>query len=292
MSITIKNIELSQIRKENSFRNKRKDKRFKQDIKDNGLLVPLLVEREGQFGYVLVDGYRRYDALIAGGFKTVECIIQPQTTITERIVKRLSKALRPEKKRSPADLKSMIEALKVEGYTVKRISETTGVKIQTIKRYIGILKIDPELLEIADEAGKGYGAAKIIDQFKLDMKFKKVLLKSNLNKEIDQVILKIIGKVTEDTAFESIPSDYAKEFIELKLIKPYLQMKEFPVLIIEEYLTQFHLNVDQTNMDNLLKLLKEIEENDEIHTLKKLSKKQKDDLFKLLIKLISNIYLS
>lgn len=292
MSITIKNIELSQIRTESYFRDEESDLFFIQDIKTNGLNEPLIVEKENESLFVLVDGYRRYDILSALGVLTVECIVQPYTSKEKRIIKRLGKAFRPGKRRTAYQLKEMIEQLIAnDNYTIKLIALHCGVSEKTIQKYIKVSEIDPELLMMVEHVNKGYTAAEIIHNSRLNINIKKELLERYLNEKLNLEILKMIRNITKEKAFEKIPTAFVKEFIDEEIIETYYELKKFPNKIIEKYISHTYMKTNQNDINNLFMYLKIMEESGDItRFIDKLSNNQKDDLLKLFIRLIFKIY--
>lgn len=255
MSITIKNIELSKIRTETSFRDEEKAAIFVQDIKVHGVNEPLTVEQESEAVYILVDGYRRFNALTALGYNTIQCIVQPLTSEEQRLIKRLDKALRPEKKRTPNELREMInQLLSNEAYTVKWIAKYCDVSEATICKYIKINAIAPELLDMVDGTkSKELSAAEKIHSSNLKMDIKKELMKRYKNGELTLAILDIIRKATKEKLFSKIPSILVRDCID-DIIDTYYAQKLFYLNIIKKYIPRKFMKLNSASINNLIKM--------------------------------------
>ncbi|BDH60688.1 hypothetical protein MTP04_08180 [Lysinibacillus sp. PLM2] len=283
MSITLKSIELSQIRTETSFRDEKKEEIFVKDIKVHGINEPLTVEQESEAVYILVDGYRRFNALTALGYKTIHCIVQPLTSEEQRLIKRLDKALRPEKKRTPNELREMINQLLYnETYTVKWIVKYCDVSEDTIRKYIKINKIDPELLNMVDGTkSKEFSAAEKIDSCNLKMDIKKELMKRYKNGELTLAILDIIRKATKGKLFSKIPSTLVRNCLN-DIIDTYYAQKLFYLNIIKKYIPGKLMKLNRASINNLVKMHSKSQKADSKFPsiMEDLTPKQKEGLVK------------
>ncbi|MDL4842494.1 ParB/RepB/Spo0J family partition protein [Aquibacillus rhizosphaerae] len=154
--MNIRKIKLAQINKsEKSFREEKRDEMLELDISRYGLTSPLVVEQVSEKSYVLVEGYRRYDALDYIGKNEALCIVEEVTSPDERIIKRLKTEFHT-KKRTPYELERMINhLLAIKPYNATELSERCSVTVETINKYIKGKNVNPEWVKIGEEKDLG-----------------------------------------------------------------------------------------------------------------------------------------
>ncbi|WP_432357040.1 ParB/RepB/Spo0J family partition protein [Sporosarcina sp. UB5] len=214
MTKQMKEVKLSQIELETSFRNKEKDLSLELDINRNGLKTPLVVEEKSADKYVLVDGYRRYYALDFLGKEVAECIIEPFTSEEERIIKRLGKELHT-KRRTAYQLEKMINRLlENEAYDAKLIASLCNVSTETIAKYIRGSDVNPEWLRRGEKANVGRHAFTDIHNLDVNDDTKDHIVDRYIGKEINKSVVDVIKKSTKEKAFTNLPEEKTKECID------------------------------------------------------------------------------
>ncbi|MDN4495132.1 ParB N-terminal domain-containing protein [Ureibacillus aquaedulcis] len=163
-------IELSQIRLETSFRKNEKDLSLEMDISRNGLIAPLIVQLESEDTYVLVEGYRRFYALQFLGKKYADCFIENYTSEEDRIIKRLRIEFQT-KKRTAYQLEEMINRLlENELYDVKLLASLCNVTEKTIAKYRKGSDVNPDWIRRGRKTGAGRHGFTIIHKLNVSEK--------------------------------------------------------------------------------------------------------------------------
>ncbi|MCT2534791.1 ParB N-terminal domain-containing protein [Aquibacillus koreensis] len=154
--MNIRKVKLAQIKKlEEPFREEKRDEMLELDISRYGLTSPLVVEQVSEKSYVLVEGYRRYNALDYIGKNEALCIVEEVTSPDERIIKRLKTEFHT-KKRTPYELERMINhLLAIKPYKVTELSESCSVTVETITKYIKGKNVNPEWVKTGEEKNLG-----------------------------------------------------------------------------------------------------------------------------------------
>lgn len=139
-------------------------------IKDNGVIVPVLVRPDDEGTYEMISGYRRMHAAKLAGLTTIPAIIKPMTNDEATIamvdanmqreeilpserafsLKMKMDAMRRQGKRTDLedDRTSATEWRKLE--TAQIVGEGAGLGKSQVKKYIRLTDLIPELLDMVD----------------------------------------------------------------------------------------------------------------------------------------------
>lgn len=115
-------------------------------INEKGLLNPVTVlDRDGK--YELIIGKRRYLAYRSLGWRTIPAIVRKNLEDTEaRILSLIENVHRADL--HPIDKARAYTEIYDEYGTYTRVSKETGVSISTVRRYMFLLKLAPDLQKI------------------------------------------------------------------------------------------------------------------------------------------------
>ncbi|MCM3386859.1 ParB N-terminal domain-containing protein [Ureibacillus chungkukjangi] len=284
-----KTIKLSQIRLETSYRKNEKDLSLEMDINRNGLIIPLIVQQESEDKYVLVDGYRRYYALVFLEKDSADCFVENYTSEEDRIIKRLRIEFHT-KKRTGYQLEEMINRLlETELYDEKLIVSRCNVTVQTIAKYRDGAGVNPDWIRRGKQTGAGRQGLTIIHKLKLGEEVKNYIADRYINREFSEAVLKVIRKATQENAFIDLLEEDIKDCIDLIIT---LQLMQYEP--VEEIVHEYRLHavyalsshaILYTKNTRMLTQLEEIYQID--HYVKNLSYEQKAELNEK----VSNLYL-
>ncbi|SCM92609.1 Uncharacterized protein BWINRASL_00882 [Bacillus mycoides] len=130
-----KNIPLEHIKLEDGFRKNLEDFNLATNIKEHGLIKPLIVEEKNSNCFILVEGYRRFWALKHLNIPVITCKVEKLTSKDSRVLKRLRIELKS-KKKSGYEVERMISFLLDDGYTEDDIAKQCNIQKKTLKKYI------------------------------------------------------------------------------------------------------------------------------------------------------------
>ena len=139
-----------------------------ESIKDNGVIVPVLVRPDDEGTYEMISGHRRMHAAKRAGLITIPAIIKPMTddeaTVamvdsnmqreeilpSERAfsLKMKMDAMRRQGVRSDLDSTSDTEYRKLN--TAEQIGNQCGLKQAQVRRYVRLTELIPEFLDMVD----------------------------------------------------------------------------------------------------------------------------------------------
>lgn len=137
-----------------------------ESIKENGVLVPALVRPKEDGRYEMVSGHRRKFASLLANMKTLPCIVRDLTDEEATIIMVDSNLQR--EKILPSEkafaYKMKYDAMKHQGkrtdltfgpvdqmFTAQKIGEEYGESEKTIRRYIRLTELIPQILKMVDE---------------------------------------------------------------------------------------------------------------------------------------------
>lgn len=130
-------------------------------IREQGVLVPVLVRPREAGGYELVSGHRRTFACRILGMKTVPAIIK-ELSDDEAVISMVDANIQREKLLPSEKAKSYamkFEALKHQGRnggnTLEEMGGATGEGAKTVQRYISLASLSGELLSMVDQGKIG-----------------------------------------------------------------------------------------------------------------------------------------
>lgn len=142
---------------------------MKESIKENGVLVPVLVRPKEDGTYEMISGHRRKFASQLAGNETIPCIVR-NLSDDEAVIIMVDSNMQREKilpSEKAFAYKMKLEAMSHQGKRtdltldqvgpkLKRsneiLSEEVGESVTNIKRYIRLTELIPELLEMVDNS--------------------------------------------------------------------------------------------------------------------------------------------
>ena len=135
------------------------DEEFVEDVRNNGIINPLLVRPAEGDKYAIVCGSRRYNAAIEAGLTQVPCMIQEMDDVTA-IGRTISE--NTHKRETPSwqyalKIGEMYELLNHTGKkadVLKIITNQTGFSVETIQRYLDIAGLPGEIIELMKDPTK------------------------------------------------------------------------------------------------------------------------------------------
>lgn len=282
MNKQIKVIKLSQISLETNFRNKEKDLSLELSINRHGLQVPLIVEKESENNYVLVDGYRRFYALKFLGVVGAICSIKDSSSEEERIIKRLGIELHTKRKTSYQLERMINRLLENKKYDVKLIASLCDVTEGTIAKYIRGSEVNRKWLERGEKTGAGRHAFTDIHRLNLSEENKNFIADKYIDRKINKSSVDVIKKATNEKGFEDIPEERVKECIDLIIEQQSKNYESVGEIVSEtnlqsRYNRSSHTTVHNLNLNLLIRIEKIFKNKNYVDYL---SKKQKDKLAK------------
>ena len=140
-----------------------------QSIKDNGVIVPVLVRPDDEGTYEMISGHRRMHAAKLAGLTTLPAIIKPMTN-DEAIIAMVDANMQREEllpSERAYSLKMKMDAMRRQGKrtdlenssdteyrrinTAEQIGEECGLKQAQVRRYVRLAELIPELMEYVDQ---------------------------------------------------------------------------------------------------------------------------------------------
>ncbi len=139
-----------------------------ESVRENGILVPIMVRNRPEGGYEVISGHRRRHAAEIVGLETVPVIIRDLTD-DEAVIAMVDSNLQREEilpSEKAFAFKMKLEALSRQGQrtdltlgqvvpkfkrATEEIAEGTGESYKQIQRYIRLTELLPELLEMVDK---------------------------------------------------------------------------------------------------------------------------------------------
>ncbi|MCR4745879.1 MAG: ParB/RepB/Spo0J family partition protein [Lachnospiraceae bacterium] len=139
-----------------------------QSIKDNGVIVPVLVRPDDEGTYEMISGHRRMHAAKRAGLTTIPAIIKPMTDDESTIamvdanmqreeilpserafsLKMKMDAMRRQGARTDLDSTSDTEYRRIN--TAEQIGNECGLKQAQVRRYVRLTELIPEFLDMVD----------------------------------------------------------------------------------------------------------------------------------------------
>ena len=189
-------------------------------IQENGFLGAINVLKKPDGRYEISSGHRRYRAMRALGRETIPCIVDPYPDDdVERVLKLISSNIR-NRELHPMDwarvISRYIEAIKSRGFTGNvrnKAAEYFKMAPANINRYLCLLRLIPELQEIAndpDYAFSAFTSASTMDE--ADQK----LLYDQMQEELEAIdkakgTVKTLSRVRIEQMTSAIKDKYVDE---------------------------------------------------------------------------------
>ena len=143
-----------------------------------GVLIPILVRPREKGGYEIISGHRRKRACELAGVENVPVIIR-EMDYDSAVIAMVDANIQREEilpSEKAAAYKMKLEAIKHQGkrtsaqfapkLSTEEIGEAEGVSKDTVKRYIRLTELQPELLKMVDEGKMGFTPAVEISYLK------------------------------------------------------------------------------------------------------------------------------
>ena len=137
-----------------------------ESIRDYGITTPLLVRPDPDGGYEIISGHRRHHAAELSGMETVPCIVREMdddTAIITMVDSNLQREHILPSERAYA-YKMKMDAIKHQGQrtdltstqvvsklAAEQVGESTGVSRESVRRYVRLTNLIPEVLDMVDE---------------------------------------------------------------------------------------------------------------------------------------------
>jgi len=143
-------------------------KEMAQDIKENGVIVPLVVRVRDEGGYEIVSGHRRQKACEIAGIKEIPIVVR-DLSYDDAIIIMCNSNFHQRKNLLPSEkafaYKMQMDAMKRQGKRSDLTSSQNGTKLRTdeimsaetgesrnqIQRYIRLTELIPPLLDLVDK---------------------------------------------------------------------------------------------------------------------------------------------
>jgi ParB/RepB/Spo0J family partition protein len=127
-----------------------------QSIGEVGLLNPLTVTRREDGKYEILAGQRRYLACKEAGVREVAVVVREKESQTSAVALSLIENVQRADMHPLDKSQAFHEIATHHDNNLGRVAKATGVSVQTVQRYLALLKLPPELRE---EVGTEKGAA-------------------------------------------------------------------------------------------------------------------------------------
>ena len=145
---------------------------LQQNIRERGIIQPLIVRPLGNHQYEIIAGHNRRSAARAVGYSAVPCIVR-ELTDDEAILQMISTNLQQRKNLLPSEkafaYKIQLDAMKRQGFrtdltsrqlvgrleTADLVGQEVGECGRQIQRYIRLTNLTPALLQAVDEKRLG-----------------------------------------------------------------------------------------------------------------------------------------
>ena len=238
-----------------------------ESVREHGVLLPALVREKPTGGYEMISGHRRKMASELAGFENMPCIVRNLSDDEAVIVMVDSNLQREEilpsekafaykmkleamsRQGKRLDITCAPEEHKLKGVKSRDIlAEQSGESRETIRRYIRLTELIPEILEMVDNRKMALNPAVSISY--LDKKQQRLLYKV-------MVALKATPSISQAKAIreKASESDFTEDYLVCILSEKKPNQRE-PMIVEEEEIKQYfpsHYNSEQ--MHNTILLL-------------------------------------
>ena len=136
-----------------------------ESVRENGILVPVMVRPREEGGYEIISGHRRSHAAMLAGLKSMPVIVKDynddEATVIMVDANIQREDILPSEKAKAYSMK--YEALKHQGkergngLTLEVVGEAGGDGVKTVQRYIRLSKLTDPMLELVDMGKLGLG---------------------------------------------------------------------------------------------------------------------------------------
>ncbi|MGN4728954.1 ParB/RepB/Spo0J family partition protein [Bacillus cereus group sp. MYBK181-1] len=286
--MNFKRIALEHIKLEEEFRKNLEDFSLATNIKEHGLIEPLIVEEKNLNCFILVEGYRRFWALKHLNIPVVTCKVEKITSKDSRILKRLRVELKS-KKKTGYEVERMISFLLDNGYTEDDIAKQCNIQKKTVKKYINGKDVNTHWKIRAEQSGAGrHGLTEIHHLTNIHPDNKEYVADIYIKRKINANNVESIKTFTKLDEFNKSSKDFQKDCINDMIGDDSLNNERLKDIVFTRSLKQkYTLSVHQYIFDKVLRLLDKVIDSCCHNFVNHLTPVQKKDLQRK-IKIISN----
>ena len=162
-----------------------------QSIKENGLIQPIIVRKSPVLGYEILDGERRYRALIAAGLSEVPVIVKQlsdQDMMLHSIIENLQR-----ENLNPIEEAKAYQSLIDKGFTHTEIAEKMGKSRPYITNLVRLLGLPKHILTEVESGRLSQAHARLLIQLSSDKQDKLLnrIQTENLSvRQVEQILQK------------------------------------------------------------------------------------------------------
>jgi ParB family chromosome partitioning protein len=167
-------------------------------IRENGLLNPIIVQREKDDNYELIAGQRRFLACKKLGWTTIPAIVREKMDDTDATILSLIENVH-RADMSPSDKAMAYQKIYQKYQNYEKVARETGVSTGTIKKYLTLLNLAPS---IQSKLSTNEGPAGIGTLSKLAETFS--------SHEDQERVLEAVGGFTQSVQLEIIKKSKGK----------------------------------------------------------------------------------
>ncbi len=161
-----------------------------QSIKENGVIQPILVVKDGS-GYTIVAGERRWRAAKQAGLKFIPAIVKDYTDTRKKQV-----ALIENIQREDLNIVEIARAIKelmdIDGYSQTEVAKITGKSLPTVSNIMRLLKLPDKILDylLKGEMVEGQARALLaVDDEEKQLEFAEQIITKKLTvREVEKLI--------------------------------------------------------------------------------------------------------
>lgn len=283
-----KNIPLEHIKLEDGFRKNLEDFNLAANIKEHGLIEPLIVEEKNSNCFILVEGYRRFWALKHLNIPVIACKVEKLTSKDSRVLKRLRIELKS-KKKTGYEVERMISFLLDDGYTEDDIAKQCNIQKKTLKKYINGKDVNTHWKIRAEQSGAGiHGLTEIHHLTNIHPENKEYVADIYIKRKINANNVESIKKLTKLDEFNKYSKDLQRNCINDMIDDESLNNERLKDIVFTRLLKQQYTpSVHQYVFDKVLRLFDKLIDSCCHNFVNHLTPVQKKDLQRK-IKIISN----
>ncbi|MGH0426190.1 ParB/RepB/Spo0J family partition protein [Bacillus pretiosus] len=283
-----KSIALEHIKLEDEFRKNLEDFNLATNIKEHGLIEPLIVEEKNLNCFILVEGYRRFWALKHLNIPVVTCKVEKLTSKDSRVLKRLRVELKS-KRKTGYEVERMISFLLDDGYTEDDIAKQCNIQKKTVKKYINGKDVNTQWKIRAEQSGAGiHGLTEIHHLANIHPENKEYVANLYIKRKINANNVESIKTLTKLDKFNKSSKDLQRDCINDMIGDESLNNERLKGIFFTRSLKQqYTLSVHQYIFDKVLRLFDKVIDSCCHNFVNHLTPVQKKDLQRK-IKIISN----
>lgn len=187
-----------------------------ESIKLHGLIQPIIVNQaEGEDGYMIIAGERRYRACQICGLTEIDAIVKRYSSKQIAEVAIIENLQREDL--NPVEVAKGIKQLMEEfGLTQEKVSERLGKSRSAIANSLRILALYPEVLDLVEKGKVSFGHAKVlcaIEDYATQLILAKKIAKDKLTvRDLEKEVEAILGN-KKKKKIAKLPSEELQDFV-------------------------------------------------------------------------------